>query len=50
MHAARTDSATELDDADVGRAVAAVARDMRHALNPVLHSVGDVRDDLREKG
>ena len=42
--------AAQLDDADVGHAVAAVHGRVRHALNPVLDGVGDVRHHLRGGG
>ena len=40
------DGAAQLDDADVGGAVAAVDGDMRDALDPVLDGVCDVRHHL----
>lgn len=38
--------ATDLDDADIRLLIRLVDRELGHTLNPVLHLVGEVGDDL----
>lgn len=41
-----TDGAAKLDDAHIRRPIAVVHGDVRHALNPVLDGICDVRHNL----